>query len=296
MAEIAVVGLVNLETTLAVDGFPVPYAAARYSFFGVRSSVSGVGYNVARALHTLGDSVRLCAMLGTDGAADLVRLTCEREGLPLEGLLSGLSETPQSLIMHDPSGARSIHTDLKDIQERHYPQERLSAALNGCAAAVICNINFARPALHICQALKIPVFTDLHAITDLQNPYDQEFLEAADGLFFSAEHLEHPERTALEVFERFGTKLIVIGLGSRGALLCTRDAEPLLMTAKAPRAIVSSVGAGDALLSSFVHYYLKLGDARAALERAVLFAGWKIGETGGSSGFLSEAALEALLV
>lgn len=49
-------GLINIETTLRVDGFPLEYAPVRYPFFGVDTTVSGVGYNIARALATPGGS------------------------------------------------------------------------------------------------------------------------------------------------------------------------------------------------------------------------------------------------
>ena len=41
-SHILVSGLLNLETTVRVDGFPIPYFPVHYPFFGVRSTVSGV--------------------------------------------------------------------------------------------------------------------------------------------------------------------------------------------------------------------------------------------------------------
>ena len=66
MSNILVSGLINIETTLKVDGFPIAYEPVRYPFWGVRSTVSGVGYNIAKALTTLGDSVRLLSLIGRD--------------------------------------------------------------------------------------------------------------------------------------------------------------------------------------------------------------------------------------
>ncbi|MEZ4556777.1 MAG: hypothetical protein R2854_10085 [Caldilineaceae bacterium] len=54
-----VAGHVNIETTLRVDGFPLDYFPVTYPFFGINSTVAGVGFNIAKALHTLGDEAFL---------------------------------------------------------------------------------------------------------------------------------------------------------------------------------------------------------------------------------------------
>ena len=40
MSGILVAGLINIETTLRVEGFPIVYEPVRYPFYGVSSSVS----------------------------------------------------------------------------------------------------------------------------------------------------------------------------------------------------------------------------------------------------------------
>ena len=54
MAKILVSGLINTETTVRVRQFPVAYYPIDYPFFGVNTAVSGVAYNIALALKTLG--------------------------------------------------------------------------------------------------------------------------------------------------------------------------------------------------------------------------------------------------
>ena len=72
MRRILVSGLINIETTLQVEGFPIDYEPVRFPFFGIQSSVSGVGYNVAKALTVLGDDVRFLSLIGEDMAGRLV--------------------------------------------------------------------------------------------------------------------------------------------------------------------------------------------------------------------------------
>ena len=62
--KILVSGLLNIETTAAVRGFPIEYYPIDYPFFGVNSGVGGVGYNIAKALVALGDTVELHSFLG----------------------------------------------------------------------------------------------------------------------------------------------------------------------------------------------------------------------------------------
>ena len=72
MRQILVSGLVNTETTVQIRQFPIPYYPIDYPFFGVDTAVSGVAYNIVRALHTLGDGVRLLSMTGSDVPAALL--------------------------------------------------------------------------------------------------------------------------------------------------------------------------------------------------------------------------------
>ena len=50
MAKILVSGLVNVESTLKVRKFPIDYYPIDYPFFGIKSTVSGVAYNISKAL------------------------------------------------------------------------------------------------------------------------------------------------------------------------------------------------------------------------------------------------------
>jgi acarbose 7IV-phosphotransferase len=295
MARVLVSGLINFETTLKITGFPLEYNPVNYPFFGVDSTVSGVGYNVAKALVTLGNDVRLASLIGQDETASLVLATLERDGIHREFVVQSIQQTAQSVILYDPNGTRQIHTDLKDVQEQLYPEKRFDAALENCDLVVACNVNFSRGLLRKAKHLGIAIATDLHTLVNLENPYDQDFLHHADIVFFSHERLqETPEQTASQIFQGFATKLIVAGLGANGAMLFTREAQPQHMPAIKTREIVNTIGAGDALFSSFNHFYAKTQNALESLKKAVLFASYKIGETGAANGFLTEPELQAL--
>jgi acarbose 7IV-phosphotransferase len=298
MSAILVSGLINIETTLQVDGFPVHYQPVRYPFFGVNTTVSGVGYNVAKALATLGSTVRFLSLTGKDAAGELVRSALREDDLPAHGVLPHLDRTAQSVILYDGEGRRMISTDLKDIQEQQYPQELFEQALAGADLAVLCNINFSRAMLGRARQAGIPIATDVHTLSDLEDDYNRDFLAAATSLFMSDEGLPcAPESWVRRIWERWDAPITVIGLGAQGALLAVRQDNFLeRIPAVRTRPVVSTIGAGDALFSSFIHFYHQTGDPYTAIRRAVFFASYKIGEAGAAQGFLTESQLEQLVL
>jgi len=298
LSAITVSGLINIETTLQVENFPIQYTPVRYPFFGVNSTVSGVGYNLARALSVLGDSVTLVSLIGRDPAAELVRKAVKDCEIEDQFILSPIERTSQSVILYDVDGRRQINVDLKDIQDQAYPEDLFLHAATQAAVVALCNVNFSRPLLQVARRAGKIIATDVHAISSLEDGYNQDFMAAADILFMSNELLpEPPEEFACRVADRFGTSIIVIGLGARGALLYQlRDGSLERIPAVNSRPVVSTIGAGDALFSCFLHYFTKGFDPRAALRRAVVFAGYKIGSAGAAEGFLDEAALERQLL
>jgi len=296
VSEILVAGLINLEVTLRVEGFPVDYTPVRYPFFGVDSSVSGVGYNVVKALVTLGDTVDLLSIVGRDAAARMVWESLRADGIPRDFVVDGIDHTPHSVILYDQGGRRQINVDLKDVQEQGYPEALADKALDRCSAAVLCNINFSRPLLSKARERGKLIATDVHAISDLDDPYNRDFMRHADVLFMSDELLPCPaEAWAGAVLDRYSPEVLVIGLGARGALLAVDDDRSVEhVPAVQTREIVSTIGAGDALFSAFVHRYVESQNAYEAIRLAVVFASYKIGEAGAAEGFLDSEALDAL--
>lgn len=260
--------------------------------------MSGVGYNLARALTVLGDSVTLLSLIGRDPVAELVRKALKENKIGDNYILSRIEKTSQSVILFDADGRRQINVDLKDIQDQVYPDDLFLDAAGQVAIVAMCNINFSRPLLKAARLAGKTIATDVHAISSLDDGYNLDFMAAADILFMSDELLpEPPEDFARRAADRFGTSIIVIGLGSRGALLYqSRDGTLENIPAVKPRPVVSTIGAGDALFSCFLHYYVKGYDPQTALHRAVVFAGYKIGAAGAAEGFLDEAALESQIL
>lgn len=293
---ILISGLINIETSLRITGFPLEYYPVTYPFFGVSSAVAGVGYNIAKALTTLGDRIRLLSIIGKDDAAQLIKLKLVEENIPWKYVIAKTDQTAQSVIIYDGTGRRQVHTDLKNIQDLSFSQELFAQGLVDSGICILCNINFSRPLLQPAKNAGKLIATDVHTISDVEDEYNKDFMKAADILFLSDEKLPGtPEQFIRAIWDHYPAEIVVVGLGGNGAMLGIRKDHAIeRIPAVHIRPVRNTIGAGDALFSSFMHSYNLGASPLDALRKAVVFASYKIGVASASDGFLSGAELDKL--
>ena len=293
--KILVSGLLNTETTVAVNGFPINYYPIDYPFFGVNSTPSGVAYNIALALHALGDDVKIAAMVGSDFAADYIKSSIHNTGISTDFIKISLSDTPSSVVLYDREGKRQIYCDLKDIQEKKYGFD--STILDDVDIVVATNINFNRELISIAKSRGKKIATDVHVLSNVYDEYNREFMASADILFLSDEAIGDNYRDFIFALANiYHNEIIVLGRGCRGAAIYTKDSGRITdISAYTDVKVVNTVGAGDALFSSFLHFYRKGYLPIDALYRAEIFAALKIRENGASRGFVSESEVENIV-
>jgi len=293
MAAVVVAGVVNVQQTIPVGGFPVHYTPVRYATSPLRLDVAGVGGNVARGLTKLGNEVRLATFLAEDDAGRLARDTLAREGLVGPGIL-GADATAQSAVLVDPAGRRHITTDLKDLPTARYPVELFRTLLTGADLASMSTIGFARDLLPVAADAGVPIAVDLQATSGLDDSYAADWIAHASIVFASAESLTvSPVEFAEQILARRKARVVVVGTGARGCLLATPGREPRTVAAWAPFGVTDTTGAGDALFTGFLHTWLRTGDPGQAIATAVLSAGWAVGFAG-TGRYPTSADLDAL--
>lgn len=294
MKSVIVSGLFNFETNVRTRGFPINYYPIDYTFFGVSSYVGGVGFNVCKALNNLGATVVPFSMLGKDINGKNIISALQELNISTEYLSCCLKETPASVVLYDEVGKRQIYCDLKDIQEVKYDFSSAEKQIENAALVVACNTNFNRPLLTLAKEKGKLIATDVHVLNQIQDEYNKDFLEAADILFLSDELLPtSPKDFLFQLKETYGTKIIVLGQGEKGAMLYSREKDKFFQFAAVkPEKIVNTVGAGDALFSAFIFFYSIGYDEIEALKRAEIFASIKIGFDGASNGFSSVKEIE----
>lgn len=286
-------GLVNVETNVRVKEFPVKYFPIDYPFFGVEQSVGGVGYNISKALSILGDEVRLYSFTGDDLPAKIIQTELKDNHIDVTHINNTLKATPQSVALYDATGKRQIYCDLKDIQEQTIEEGEGIGDVDIC---ILCNTNFNRKLLRLAKEAEKMIATDVHVLSDLEDEYNRDFMEYADILFLSDENIPcSEEEFLLNLAEKYAPQIIVMGRGSKGIIYYDRKVGSVQKMPVIPLGnVVNTIGAGDALFSSFLHFYIKGAEVSEALMKAQIFAAKKIQSNGAANGFVTEDEIEEL--
>lgn len=292
--KVMVCGLINIETTLKIRKFPIEYYPIDYPFFGIKSNVSGVGYNVAKALLTLDNEIQLVSFMGNDDEGKRILERLEDEKIGNQFIFHELKETPVSVVLYDAEGKRQIYCDLKDVQEKNIDFAKVETEINSSDVVVLCNTNFNRLLLKEVKKCGKLIASDVHVISDINDEYNKDFMQYADILFMSDEQLPcSPEQFIFKVREAYPPNIIVIGLGEKGVLLYERSKDKAYrLEAVNIGNVINTIGAGDALFSCFISYYAKGYTALEALLRAEIFAALKIQYNGAANGFVTQETIE----
>lgn len=294
---IYVSGLLNFETILNVEKFPVEYFPIDYPFFGITSSVSGTAFNISKALRTLGDKTLLSSHVGDDLLGRTIINEAKKCRISVDGIKTTLEQTPNTVVLVDKYNNVETYCDLKNVQEVTNDYEVEKEAIEASDLVVLCNSNFNRPLLKKAKELGKKVATDVHIIGSVDDEFNKEFLENSDIVFLSERGIKDRvyEDFLVELYEKYHNEIIVLGEGREGAMILdSKERVVYHIDAITVRDIVNTVGSRDALFSAFIHFYLKGKSSLEALKLAEIFTSFKIGVSGSAEGFLTEAGVKAL--
>lgn len=295
--KILVSGNVNIETTLDIQHFPVEYSSVNYKNFGINTKPAGVAFNITIALDTLGSEVNLLSFIDQGILGSSIKEALKSRNICTDYVVPALENMAQSVILFDHEGNRSIYTDLKDIQERHYDITKMEIAAADCEVLCLTNINFNRHLLSKAKEMGKVIATDVQELYDIHDAYNKDFLDCANILFLSDAKISYGvDHFVNDLIQTYHHDIIVVGMGNKGAYMYVRkDDVREIIPAVYTREVVNTVGAGDALFASFIHFYAKDHNPYDAIKKAMMFASYKIGDRNSTSGFLSEVEIERYL-
>lgn len=257
MRMILVAGITNLETTLAVESFPLHYAKSRFAFHGVSDRLGGVGYNVAMGLARTTTPVMLATLLGRDIVGDVIATELARiPNLRTDAVVRFHDRSLRTVVLRDGDGRGAMNTDLKDSQEIIFPRDTMARALDAATHIHVTTINWALEFARHARAVGKTVSTDAQAIANpLDDVYNERFLALADIVLLSGENLSmSPSEAVAGIFAQYPARLVVCTLGRDGVIARERKcAETISLPAPPlPGPIRNQTGAGDLFCAGFL--------------------------------------------
>lgn len=284
MGKFLTAGIIQRETIVKVPKLPLQYSRVTRCYDTVFGGIGGDAYNVANALKWLGDEVELISNIGERDSH-----LFETKHLNPHYVSASLKQTPSAVIFYDNERRQQTFEDIKDMEDVPYDTELFAEALKDADIVILSNTKFCEPFLSQVKESGKKLVVNFNGL-EREKELDQKFLTAADIVYVSDDEIKVDPYEAMRIMsEEYAMDCVILGMGKSGLLMYTRTDNMIVpYPAVHIKEVVNTVGAGNALLSCFLHYYHKNGNYHEAIKYALMFAAYKIGYVGTSKGFMTE--------
>ena len=289
------VGLNATDTLIVLADFPV--RGSKNEFRATAPSLGGQVATAIVACQHWGLSTRYVGKLGDDPSAGLHRNAFDRAGVETQLITVPDATSPQSLIMIDATGERTILA-RKDDRLTLQPEE-LREDWVTTARALLIDGHDTAAALHAAQwarAASIPVVADLDEIY----PGIEPLLRSIDYLIVSRDFPERLtgepdlERALTLLARRYNATLTAATLGEQGVLAW--DGRRFHHAAAYDVPVVDTTGAGDLFHAGFLFGLLQGWPLARQLDFACAAAALNCTATGARGGIANRELIEDLIM
>ncbi len=264
--DVVVVGAAGVDTNVFPAGGAVDFSVEA-NFARNIDYVGGAGGYSSRGYARLGKRAAYIGYVGED-----------HNGRMIADELGG--DRIETTLFVDPSGTRrSVNIMYGDGGRKNFydgrgsmnlmPDLEVCRGVLGRARLVHFSIeNWARHLLGPARELGLMVACDLQDVVSVKDDYRADYVAQSDILFFSCANFPDPSGLIARFFEVGRAEVIVVGMGSRGCAVGTRDGGVRYFeTVVLEEPVVDTNGAGDGLAVGFLASYCLDG---YGLEDAIL--------------------------
>lgn len=253
-----VIGGANLD----IGGRPYkPLVAADSNPGNIKTSLGGVGRNIAHALTKLGVKTYLITALGDDYVGTHILKSCEEAGIDMSHSLVLPGETSSMyLFINDSAGDMSVAISHMEIVKNITPEyiDSLAELINGASAVVMdCNLS-QETLLHVISTCEAPVYVDTVSTAHAEklkghlkgiDTLKPNRLEASLLTGMTIETEGDMKAAAKEILSQ-GVRRVFISAGEGGVLAA--DGDACCLVGGFPAKVVSTTGAGDSAAAAIV--------------------------------------------
>jgi acarbose 7IV-phosphotransferase len=291
--DVVVVGNVGIDTNIYLYGNEIDFTVEANFSQNIDYLGQAGGY-ASRGYSRQGKRTAFIGHVGDDFSGRFIRDVFAQDGIDTRALFSDPTGTARSVNFMYPDGRRKNFYDGKAhmtlMPDLHTCRELLSRA-----RLAHFNIpNWARHFLPLAREAGAVVACDLQDVVHADDPYRQDFIAAADFLFFSAAN--HPVPTPLfrEFWGRNPGCVIVCGMGARGCALGAGGKVEFFEPVSLPEPVIDSNGAGDGLAVGFLSSHVLEGrDLRESILRGQITARYTCTQKASSDALITSEQVDA---
>jgi sugar/nucleoside kinase (ribokinase family) len=250
-----VIGNVGIDTNVYLPGADINFAVES-NFTENLDYIGQAGGYTARSYAAYGLPTAFIGHVGNDFSGRFIRETFAADGIDTRALFVDPAGTARSINFMYRDGRRKNFYDGKGHMTLDVDLGLCRTILNGARLAHFHLANWSRRLLPVARELGATIACDIQDVTAPDDPYRQEFIQAADVLFFSATNYADPSPLMQTFMEVRPGRIVIAGMGAQGCALGAAGAIRFFSPPPLDTPVIDTNGAGDSLAAGFLASYI----------------------------------------
>ncbi|HPD38685.1 MAG TPA: carbohydrate kinase family protein [Mesotoga infera] len=263
--DVAVIGAIGIDTNVYLYTDEVDFSVEA-NFSQNLDYIGQAGGYSCRGFKKLGYNVAFVGYVGDDYSGRYIRESLEKDGIDT---YFGIDPegTKRSVNIMYGDGRRKNFYDGKGSMRLRPDLLAIGEYLAGTGLVHINLVNWTRYLLPLFKEDNTVVSVDIQDVVSADDPYRQDYIKAADVLFFSAVNFPDPAPLIERFMEIRSDRIVICGMGKRGCALGTEKGISYYRAVELEEPVIDTNGAGDSLAVGFLSSHFLQGHS---LEESIL--------------------------
>lgn len=262
MQQVFVIGGTTFDHIVHLEQLPAPIPTTIHQA-PFHEGCGSTGAGKALALTKLGVPNTLYSVLGDDAYGKKIVDFLQANGVDLIYDIDPAG-TERHINIMDAQGGRISMFITQSSEQIAYNLTAINQAIAAADIIVLNIINYCRQLIPLLKNDAKPIWTDLHDY-DGQNPYHQDFIDAAQYIHLSSDNLQDYRLVMQHLIDQ-GKELVICTHGKQGASLLTKQGEWIEQASYPVDRIVDSNGAGDSFFAGFLFGWMQQLDLSTCMQ------------------------------
>lgn len=290
MQQVFVIGGTTFDHIVHLEQLPAPVPTTIHQApFHEGCGSTGAGKSLA--LTKLGVPNTLYSVIGDDTYGMQIASFLQESGVDFFYDLDPKG-TERHINIMDAAGGRISMFITQSSEHLHHNIPAIKAAIQSADIVVLNIISYCKNIIPLLKDYRKPIWTDLHDY-DGQNPYHQDFINAAQYIHLSSDNLKD-YRTVMQQLIQQGKALVICTHGKQGASLLSQSGEWIDQAAYPVEAIVDSNGAGDSFFAGFLFGWIQNLPLTTCMQYGAICGALAVEDLQLTNSNLSAALLESI--